>query len=172
MAFFVRYCNMDVTLWDTIPRSTPCSTLPLICFVSCTDLLFLALFLQLLSLYSTLFLSSFFTLHVDITLSSPLPHPTLGLLFPLLCLCPSFPLSYATLFCLAVIFCLFFCSLSPLSFCHMLFSSGLLCFMPVGLRLWMLHVLLCVSRAHCLLLLQLCWRMAPLTLRSAAVMVI
>lgn len=119
---------------------------------------------------STLFCSSSFTLHIAI--SFPLPHHTLGLLFPLLCLCPLVRLSNTNLFCPSVVFYLSFRRLPPLSFGHTLFSSVLPCLMPEGLWLWMLHVLLCVSRAHSLLLLQLCEMMAQLTLRPAAVMVI
>lgn len=88
---------------------------------------------------------------------SPSPTPTLGLLFPLSCLCPSFPPSYAALFGLTIAFCPSFCRLSPLSVCHMLFSCVAVRLMPVGLWPRMLHALLCVSRAHSPLLLQLCW---------------
>lgn len=144
--------------------------LPLFCFMpwpAFTSSVFAA-FLTI----STLLCSSSCTLYIAIMLSFPLPHLTLGLLFPLLCLCPSFCLSYTTFFCLSLPFSVSFCSLPPLLFCHMFFSSVLPCYMPVGLWLWMLHVLLCVTRAHSPLLLQLCWRMAPLTSGSAAVMVI
>lgn len=79
----------------------------------------------------------------------PSPTPTLSLPFPLLYLCPSFPLSCTIHFCLSLF--------SVVYLCHMLFSTVLPCLMPVGLGLWMLHLLLCVSRAHSPLLRQLCW---------------
>lgn len=45
-----------------------------------------------------------------------------------------------------------FLSFCDFSLCHMLFSSVWMCLMPVGSWLRMPHVLLCVSRAHSLLL--------------------
>lgn len=117
---------------------------------------------------SSLFLSSFPSLHIDITVCpSPIPLLASFSRFHVVVLrfflhMPPFSVSFSV----------FLWSLSPRLLFHMLFSLALLCWMPVGWLLWMLHVLLCVSRAHSPLLLQLCWRMAPLTLRSAAVMVI
>lgn len=60
--------------------------------------------------------------------------------------------------------------LAGLATCSLARRCGASCLWGCGPS--MLHVLLCVSGAHSLLLLQLCWMMAPLTLRSGAVMVI
>lgn len=103
---------------------------------------------------------------------SPLPHPSLGLLFPLMCLCPPFCLSSTNL-CLLCHFLSFLReSTSSLVWPHALLARRCGASCPWGCGPCTLHVLLCVSGAHSLLLLQLCWMMAPLTLRSAAVMVI
>ena len=122
----------------------------------------------------TLLHSSSLVLHIAIMLDSPLPPPPPAAFLASFSrfISPSFASSFTHHTILSHCQFLSFSSLPPLSFCHMLFSAVLLCLMPVGLWPWMLHVLLCVSRAHSLLLLQLCWKMAPLTLRSAAVMLI
>lgn len=73
------------------PCSTPCSVLPPVCSVSHWSAFPSSVFAASLSVLQLL--SSILKL-----LRVPLPHPTLGLLFPLLCVCPSFPLSHATPF--------------------------------------------------------------------------
>jgi len=110
----------------------------------------------------------FLSRHTDFT--HPLPHPTLGLLFPLSCVCVSFPPSYAALLFAFLTVCLL--SSPSVVLPHVFFSSLLLCLTPVGLQPMMQNVLLCVSRTLSLLFLQLCLNMALLTLRSAAMMVI
>ncbi len=94
LAFFARYCKINVAVYYSSLCTSSC--LLLLCCTLFTEAGFAFLFLQLLSVpphyHSPPSLPS-----ILISLSViPLPLLTLGLLFPLLCVCPSFPLPYVT----------------------------------------------------------------------------